>query len=482
METGDFLDQNTVGLASSKALPRINLLTMFRLGLFQMGLGILAVLTLGVLNRVMIAELAIPATITATSLAIAQFVAPVRIWFGQLSDAKPLFGQHRTGYVWIGAGLFAIALFLIVQIIWQLGRLVQATGGWTWTVNTYGWTALLALVVALYGLATSISSTPFFALLVDISDEANRGKLIGIVWSMMTVGIAVGGITSKILLKRLEGVENSLASLQSSITWLFIIVPALVFVLALVATLGVEKKYSRYASRSTINNREDKITLIAAIKILTASRQTGLFFAFMLVLTMSLFMQEVVLEPYGGEVFGMSIPQTSLLNSYWGIGMLMSLSATGFFLVPRFGKRTTTELGCLGVSLSFILIILAGFTGNPNLFQATMVLFGLAAGVATTGALSLMLDLTAAETAGTFVGAWGLAQAMARGLAAIAGGVVLDVGTFLFKVPFLAYSSVFAIPALRMILAIVLVRKVNIDEFRTNAKAAIAAVLESELD
>lgn len=482
MATSDFSNFQPPLSAKGKPLPRISFFTMFRLGLFQMGLGILAVLTLGVLNRVMIAELAIPATITAGILAISQFVAPVRVWFGQMSDAKPLLGQHRTGYVWIGAALFTLILFLAVQAIWQLGTSVQAAGGWTWTSQISGWTAAAALIFALYGLASSLSSTPFFALLVDISDEDNRGQLIGIVWSMMTVGIAVGGITSKILLRRLETADASLQILRSSMSWLFIIVPAIVFGLALIATFGVEKKYSRYSSRSSLVNREDKITLGKALKILTASRQTGLFFTFLLVMTISLFMQEAVLEPYGGEVFGMSIPQTSLLNSFWGIGMLMSLSATGFFLIPRLGKRKTTELGCLLVAISFVLIILSGFTGNAKLFQATLVLFGLSAGIVTTGALSLMLDLTAAETAGTFVGAWGLAQAMARGTAVIIGGAVLDVGRTLFTSATLAYDLVFGLQAVGMLLAIWFLSRVNVKEFQDNASAAIAAVMEGDLD
>jgi BCD family chlorophyll transporter-like MFS transporter len=481
METSD-LPNSQPALARDKTLPKVGLLTMFRLGLYQMGLGILAVLTLGVLNRVMIAELSVPATVTAGILAIALFVSPTRVWFGQISDAKPLFGLHRTGYVWIGAALFTLTLPLAVQVIWQLGNAVQAAGGFAGTTPILGWTALAALIMALYGLVTSVSSTAFFALLVDVSDEDNRGQLIGIVWSMMTVGIAVGGITSKILLKRLENINASAEVLRSSISGLFLVVPAIVFLLALIATFGVEKKYSRYSSRSTLVNREDKITLGRALKILTASRQTGLFFTFLLVMTLSLFMQEAVLEPYGGEVFHLPIPETSLLNTFWGIGILMSLSATGFFIIPRFGKRKTTQFGCLAVAVCFILIILSGFSGNTSLFKATLFLFGFFTGIATTGALSLMLDLTAAETAGTFVGAWGLSQAIARGTATVTGGAVLDVGRQVFTMPVLAYGLVFALQAVGMVLSVWFLGRVNVQEFRDNASAAIAAVMEGDLD
>lgn len=482
MESPDLSNSQPIPPIHDKILPRVKLLTMFRLGLYQMGLGILTVLTLGVLNRVMINELLIPATITGAIIATAQLVAPARVWFGQMSDAKPLFGQHRTGYVWTGAAFLTLILFLAVQVIWQLGEFVRASGGWTWTTQTYGWTALGALMFAFYGIATSFSSTTFFALLVDISDDDNRGQLIGVVWSMLTVGIAVGGISSKILLKPLENPNVSIEAVRASISWLFIIVPALVFVLAILATIGVEKKYSRYASRSRLVNREESLTLGKALKILTASRQTGLFFSFLLVMTISLFMQEVVLESYGAEVFKMPIPQTSLLNSFWGIGTLMSLSATGFLLIPRLGKRKTTEVGCVAVSVCFVLIILAGFVGNIRLFQAILLLFGLATGILTTGALSLMLDLTAAETAGTFVGAWGLAQSMARGSAVVLGGLVLDLGKAIFASKVLAYGLVFGVQAVGMIVAIWFLGRVNVQEFRDNAKNAIAIVMEGDLE
>jgi BCD family chlorophyll transporter-like MFS transporter len=90
--------------------------------------------------------------------------------------------------------------------------------------------------------------------------------------------------------------------------------------------------------------------------------------------------------------------------------------------------------------------------------------------------------LTAAETAGTFIGAWGLAQALARGVATVAGGAVLDVGRVLFDTPVLQYGLVFAMQVLGMSVAIWLLRRVNVKEFRDNAKAAILAAIESDLD
>ena len=499
MNTPDFSDSQT--FPTNKSIPRVGLLTIFRLGLFNLGLGLMAVLTLAVLNRVMISELAIPATITAGVLSVSQFISPTRVWFGQLSDSKPLFGLHRTSYVRLGTAFFGLAVFLAVQIVWQLGAIARANQGWVWNGQTITWTLLLGLMFAFYGLAVSFSSTPFTAMLVDISEEDNRSKIVTVVWSMLMVGIVLGGITGKVLLRKVEqtGVvlgantgtqllvgeqtlETPLEILQPPINSIFIVVPLIVFALAIIATWGVEKKFSRFQSRSSFANREDSMTLGKSLKILTASRQTGIFFSFLVIFTISLFMQEAVLEPYGGEVFGMSIGDTTLLNSFWGIGILIGYSITGFLVVPRLGKKLTTKLGCALVAICFLLIIISGFTHQEDILKGTLLLFGAATGVATIGGISLMLDLTAAETAGTFIGAWGLAQAMARALATLTGGIILDLGKSLFIAPLPAYSLVFAVQALGMIGAIYILERVNIGEFQDNTKKAIATVMEGELD
>ncbi|AFZ43640.1 PUCC protein [Halothece sp. PCC 7418] len=481
--------------------PQVKLRTMFRLGLFQMGLGVMSILTLGVLNRVMISELGIPATVAAGTLALHQFVAPARVWFGQLSDAKPIFNLHRSGYVWVGTVLFTLTAFVAVQVMWQLGDTVRDAGGWVANGDTLIFTILLGLIFIFYGLALSFSSTPFAALLVDVSEEENRSKLVGTVWSMLMVGIVIGGVSGGILLQSLqqEGViwsanvgslllsnekviQTPLETLKGGINRLFIIVPLVVLGLAFLATWGVEKKYSRYTSRSTVADREDSVTLGRAIRVLTASRQTGLFFSFLIIMTISLFMQEAVLEPYGGEVFDLPISQTTQLNAFWGLGTLIGVSSTGFTIAPRLGKQNTTRLGCVLVAGSFVLIILSGFTQEALLLKSAVFLFGLAAGLTTTGAISLMLDLTAAETAGTFIGAWGLAQALARALATVIGGVVLDLGKVLFSTPVLAYGLVFGLQALGMLGAIALLNRVNVSEFQTSTNQAIATVMEGDLD
>jgi len=465
---------------SPKSLP---LYEMFRLGLFQMGLGTMSLLMLGVLNRVLIDGLRIPATVAVLAIAMHQFVAPARVWFGQLSDSKPIGGMYRTPYVWVGGLAFTFVAFLTVQAVWQLGQAIPPTG-WEWTPEVTGWTVLIGGLFALYGLTLSASSTPFAALLVDVADENERPKLVGIVWSMLMVGIVAGVLLSNKLLQDVRA-GSGITDLQNPINNLFTIVPLLVAGLSFLSVWGIEPKYSHFLRQKVASRelREDQITLGKAIRVLTASRQTGLFFAFLLTMTISLFMQEPVLEPFGGDIFAMTYAQSAALNGFWGVGTLIALGTSGFFIIPRLGKQHTAKWGCIAVAITFLLIITAGLMANPNFLRLAMFLFGLASGVTTSGAISLMLDLTAVGTAGTFIGAWGLAQAMARGLSTVLGGLVLDLGRFLFPANLaLAYGLVFFCQAVGMLVAVFILSRVNIREFRENSQQAIAKVLALEID
>ena len=141
-----------------------------RLGLFQACLGALSVLTLGIFNRLLIDEFSVPAALTALALGGQQLVAFSRVWFGQRSDRTRWNGLKRTPFILGGAAVFCL-------LTWVAGRTVL----WLAAASQMGDTSavlmrglLLAGVFVGYGLAISASSTPFAALLVDISTEKQR--------------------------------------------------------------------------------------------------------------------------------------------------------------------------------------------------------------------------------------------------------------------------------------------------------------------
>jgi MFS transporter, BCD family, chlorophyll transporter len=459
----------------SPELPRIDLFSMLRLGLFQIGLGMMAVLTFGVLNQVLIKELKVDSTLAATLLAITLFVAPARLWFGQLSDTKPLWGLYRTGYIWLGIASLSLSAMAAIQAMWKLGD--SLVGGWS--LASTGWTIVLAALFALYGLSICASSTPFATLLVDVTEEEDRAKIVSIDWSMLLMGVIIGAITIGRILEPLE-TDGTLANVQVQVTRLFLVVPLVICVLTVLGTWGIEKKYSRFAQRQQGN--KENIGLQRAWQILTTNRQTKIFFTFLIFMTFGLFLQDSILEPYANQIFNLPIGQAAQLNAFFGSGTVVGLLVTGFGIIPRFGKQRTARFGCGMVVYSMAWLIAAGFTANIAVLKLALVLFGICSGIVTTSALTLMLDLTLPEAAGTFIGAWGLSQALAKGVANIAGGGVLSLGKGLSGNLVLAYGAVFVVQGLLMLVAIWVLDRVNVREFKQGGNRLVQAAIANDLD
>jgi BCD family chlorophyll transporter-like MFS transporter len=454
-----------------------------RLGLFQGCLGCLAVIFAGLMNRVMLSELGFPGLLVGVALACEQFVAPARVLFGQLSDSHPLAGRHRTPYIWLGALLFCTLAVLSVPLIFQVARLLDSGGA-----------ALLAAIAALcalfaaYGMAISMASTPYLALLIDSTSEQERPRAVGIIWCLLTVGIVVGAIAIAIALRGLDGVSDP-AVLQPALLGFMVRVAVVVLVLTVTATLGIERPRtgSLQAGVEATSARDDAITLRQSWALVTSSRQVMVFFLFLILFTLGLFLQDPVLESYGAEVFGMSIAATASLNALWGIGTLVGLLVAGLWITPRLGKFATARLGCQLIVGSLALLLLSGFTAQVPVLRVVMVLFGLAAGIGTNSALVLMLDLTLPQAAGTFVGVWGLAQALSRALGKVFGGGLLDLGRFLQLQftggtdPFPAYALVLSVELLVAAAALVLLGRVNLRQFREDTGRSLSRVLALEI-
>jgi BCD family chlorophyll transporter-like MFS transporter len=135
------------------------------------------------------------------------------------------------------------------------------------------------------------------------------------------------------------------------------------------------------------------------------------------------------------------------------------------------------------IVFTLLLLLASGLTASPRLLFSVMLLFGLAAGIATNSALCLMLDLTLPQVAGTFVGVWGLAQAMSRALGKLLGGALLDIGR---RLPFgdghyPAYALVLGVEVVIAALALVLLSRLNVQQFRQDTGRSLARVLALEV-
>jgi BCD family chlorophyll transporter-like MFS transporter len=514
---------------SQQSAAGLGLLNTLRLGLFQACLGCLAVIFAGMLNRVMISELAFPGLLVGGALACEQFVAPARVWFGQISDSQPLAGHRRLPYIWIGTAAFCSLAVLSIPLIFRVAALLAAGS----KLELAAGVLALCGLFALYGLAVSLATTPYLALVIDRTNEQERPRAVGLIWCLLTVGIVVGAIAISISLRSLDGVTDP-ALLQPVLFNFMLRVALVVGLLTFVATFDMEPdglkpnwikadgikpdsiqpdsiqldsikldslkldSLEPQAAAAVVSSgephagpgpasREDAITLAQSWALITSSRQVLVFFAFLVMFTLALFLQDPILESYGAEVFGMPIAATASLNAVWGIGTLVGLLLAGFWLGPKLGKLTSARLGCQLMLVTLVLLLLAGLTGRVPVLQTVMLLFGLAAGIATNSALVLMLDLTLPQAAGTFVGVWGLAQALSRAIGKVLGGGLLDLGRWLQAVLHLgssaypAYALVLTVEILVAIGALVLLARLNLRQFREDTGRSLVRVMSLEL-
>ncbi|WP_320677410.1 BCD family MFS transporter [Prochlorococcus sp. MIT 1300] len=466
----------------------LNALDLARLSLFQGCLGFLAVIFAGLLNRIMKTELGFPALLVGGGLAFEQLVSPARVVFGNISDSWPIKGRRRTPYLLLGTFCFCFLAIVSIPIIFQTEKALTL-GSW---LPITGSALALCGLFALYGLAISMATTPYLALVIDLTTEEERPRAIGIIWCMLTVGIIAGAIIISLTIKGIDGVKDP-EILRPALQEFMIRVSIIILLVATFSCWGIEPKQKS----SDSVNEEDRynISFGTAISmvlkdmknawaLIRSSKQITIFFCFLSLYTLGVFCQDPILESYGGEIFGMTPARSTLLNAFWASGSLIGLLIAGLWVTPFMGKIATARLGCKMILCSFLLLMLAGLTGSENILFGVMVIFGLAVGIGTNSALSLMLDLTLPQVAGTFVGVWGLAQALSRAIGKILGGGLLDLGELFTgkESPLLAYWLVFSIEILLMFLAIIVLAKLSIKGFKKDTTTNLHTLQIADLD
>lgn len=426
---------------------------LIRLGLFQMAAGGLSVIFLGVLNRVMRVELGID--LFAVSLLVGgghYLGALVAIPFGFFSDSHSIAGYRRTLYILLGAFVTASTLAVAPWVAQWL------------SVSTSPFKFFLGfLFFLLEGISTYVAGTAFLALIADRTSPEERGRATAVVWTMLFLGIIVTGIGTGIVLD-----EYNFERMVS----LFLIASSVVVTLSLIALVAQEKR--RQAARQKPTGR-----LADALRMVLQSRNSRYFGIFLLLSMFSFFMQDVILEPFGGEVLGLSLAATTRFNATMGVGLIASMLFGGMYLIPRKGKRWVTELGCWILVGAFLGLASTSFLASGTAITLIVAFIGLGGGLFTVGGVALMMDMTLSEHTGLFVGAWTLIQALARGPASLASGGLFNIFLSFGASAAQGYGSVFLVEAFGLAISLIFLRQVIVKDFQKEAHAFTALASEA---
>lgn len=414
--------------AATTELPLSRLL---RLSLFQVSVGMVTVLLTGTLNRVLIVELQVPAVLVAAMVALPFLFAPFRALIGHRSDThRSHLGWRRGPYIWFGSLLQFGGLAIMPFALLISGG--QGVGS-VWIGHVAAMAAFL-----LTGAGIHTTQTAGLALANDLAPEHARPRVVALLYVMLLVGMLISGILMGLILMdfqavRLIGVVQGAALLavvlNTTALW-----KQEAQDLALTAPSQPRPPFQDSWAQFIAGGRSGRL-LVA----------TGLGAA-------AFSMQDVLLEPYGGQILGLSVGQTTGLTALWAIGTLMGLGWSARRLNKGAEPHRMAGHGLVIGVLAFAAVICAGPLSSTPLFCVGVTLIGLGGGLFSVGTLTSAMALARDGRSGIALGAWGAVQATAVGLAVVTGGALRDVVSALassdllgpaMSQPFTAYGVVY---------------------------------------
>jgi len=373
---------------------------IFRLGLVQMALGAIVVLTTSTLNRLMVVELALPAVLPGALVALHYGIQITRPSWGFASDA----GGHRTrwiigGMAILGVGAFGAAFGIMVLEEALIPGLI-----------------LSILSYALIGLGVGASGTSLLALLATATSHRRRPAAATITWLMMILGIA---LTAGIAGGQLDPYSHAL------LLKIVGIVTGGAVLLTIVAVRGIEHSVRAVREPESAPFRE-------GLAEVWGERKARNFTLFVFLSMTAYFMQELILEPYAGLVFEFTPGQSTQLSGAQNGGVFLGMLAVGILATGlRLGVlRSWVIAGCLGSAVSLAAISALGPLGPGAPLVPAVVSLGFFNGMFAVAAIGSMMALAGEgrdRREGTRMGLWGAAQAVAAGFGGLLGTALVDV-------------------------------------------------------
>ena len=430
---------------ATQAVPLSRLL---RLSLFQVTVGMALVLLVGTLNRVMIVELSVPATLVSLMIALPLVFAPFRALIGHRSDIhRSALGWRRVPYIWKGTmlqfGGFAIMPFALLV----LSGFEQAAEAPAWIGQ-----GAAALAFLLVGAGVHTVQTVGLALATDLVEVEDQPKVVGLMYVMLLLGMIGSALIFGWLLH-----DYSPGKLVRVVQGAAVVTVALNIV-------ALWKQEPR--DRARANRVETQPEFRDAWRLFVKGRTAVGLLIVIALGTMGFGMADVLLEPYGGQVLDLSVAATTRLTAVLAAGGLVGFAIASKVLMRGRDPLDVAWWGALVGVPAFALIIAAGPMGAATIFVAGTALAGLGAGLFGHGTLTATMRSAPRAQVGLALGAWGAVQATAAGIAVALGGILRDLilglpGAESFR-PEAPYTPVFGLELALLLaaaLAVFLVRR-----------------------
>ncbi len=389
--------------AASEALPLGRLL---RLSLFQVTVGMATVLLIGTLNRVMIVELGMSAWLVSLMVGAPLVFAPFRALIGFRSDThRSLLGWKRVPYIWLGTmvqfGGLAIMPFALILM-----------SGDTRAPAWFG-DAAAALAFLMVGAGLQVTQTAGLALATDLAPAETRPRVVALMYVALLAGMVACGLVFGVVLRNFSEMR------------LIQVVQGSAMVTMALNIFALWKQEPR--APSTTTKVAPRPPFRATWQRFASHGRARRYLVAVGLGTMAFNMQDIILEPYGGEILHLGVGATTTLTALIAIGALTAFALSSRMLTRGGDAHRIAAYGALTGLVAFSAVIFAEPLASPALFRTGAMLIGFGGGLFSVGTLTAAMNLEAGGLHGLALGAWGAVQATCAGLAIGFGGAVRDI-------------------------------------------------------
>lgn len=390
------------------ASPELPLPRLLRLSLFQVSVGIELVLLNGTLNRVMIVELGIPAWLVSSMIALPILFAPLRALIGHRSDHhRSVLGWRRVPYVWMGTliqfGGLAILPFALLVL----------SGRGTYAPHLVG-ELCAGLAFLMIGLGLHTSQTAGVALATDLAPQDSRPRVVALLYVMLLAGMVAAALSLGALLQSFSYIK------------LIQIIQGAAMVTIALNLVALWKQEGR-ANRPAADGGEVAAHgFMPSLRALLADRAALRLLVAVGFGTAGFSMQDILLEPYGGELLRLSVSATTSLTAIMALGTLSGLYFAARGLSRGQNPHRLAALGALVGIVGLCLVLFAGPLHSLPLFWAGTCGIGFGNGWFSVGTLSASMELSQRGDSGIVIGAWGAVQATVAGAGIALAGIMRD--------------------------------------------------------
>ena len=387
------------------ATPELPIGRLLRLSLFQVTVGMAVVLLIGTLNRVMIVELGVPAWLVAVMVSLPLVAAPFRAVIGFRSDThRSVLGWRRVPYLWMGTliqfgGLAIMPFALIILSGDSNGPIIVGQ-------------VAAALAFLLVGAGLHTTQTVGLALATDLTPPEQQPRVVALLCVMLMVGMIGSAVIFGLLLAHFSELR------------LIQVVQGSAVATMVLNGIALWKQEARNPALTALDRVRPTFREAwrAFDRFGTARRRlVALGFG-----TVAFSMQDILLEPYGGQVLHLPVGATTSLTALLAGGGMLGFCYAAQKLADGADPYRLAATGVLIGLAAFSSVIFAGVLGSVVLFGLGVGLIGLGAGLFAHCTLTAAMAMAPNGQVGLALGIWGAVQASAAGLAVASGGLIRD--------------------------------------------------------